>query len=157
MAKVDLPLEGGCQCGALRYRVNQPPLMIYCCHCANCQKISGSAFAISATIIEATFEFTSGEAKKTKWVSDAGNQRYGYICGDCGTRIAHGQEPSIGVLSLRAGTFDDVSWVEPAGHIWTSSAQSWVKFADDDITCDVQPTDYAPIVERFKAQGRFGG
>lgn len=155
MAKVDLPLEGGCQCGKLRYRVNQPPLMIYCCHCTNCQRISGSAFAISATIFESSFEFTSGEAGKTAWVSDAGNQRYGYICSDCGTRIAHGQEPSIGVLSLRAGSFDDTSWVEPAGHIWTSSAQDWVRFADDDILCDVQPTDYAPIVERFKAQGRF--
>ena len=155
MSKVSLPLSGGCQCGKLRYQVSQPPMMIYCCHCTNCQKISGSAFAISATIFEASFEFTAGDARKTNWLSDAGNQRYGYICGDCGTRIAHGQEPSIGVLSLRAGTFDDTRWVEPAGHIWTKSAQSWMTFRDDDILCDVQPTDYSPIIAKFKAQGHF--
>ena len=155
MSKVSLPLEGGCQCGKLRYQVNQPPMMVYCCHCTNCQKISGSAFAISAAIFEASFEFSKGDARKTTWLSDAGNQRYGYICGDCGTRIAHGQEPSIGVLSLRAGTFDDTSWIEPVGHIWTGSAQGWVKFGADDILCDAQPTDYSPLVEKFKAQGRF--
>ncbi|NOX81469.1 MAG: GFA family protein [Alphaproteobacteria bacterium] len=156
MTKISLPLEGGCQCGKLRYRVSQPPLMIYCCHCTNCQKISGSAFAISATIVETSFEFTAGEAKKTEWQSDAGNQRYGYICGDCGTRIAHGSIPSIGMLSLRAGTLDDASWVEPVGHIWTKSAQPWVRFNEDDILCEGQPADYSPFVERFKAQGNFG-
>ncbi len=157
MTKISLPLEGGCQCGKLRYRVNQPPLMLYCCHCTNCQKISGSAFAISATIVETSFEFVTGEPRKTEWQSDAGNQRYGYICGDCGTRIAHGQTPTIGMLSLRAGTFDDTSWVEPSGHIWTKSAQPWVRFKADDIVCDGQPTDYTPFVEKFKSQGRFDG
>ena len=155
MAKVSLPIEGGCQCGKLRYQVTQPPMMIYCCHCTNCQKISGSAFAISATVFEVSFAFTAGEPRKTEWLSDAGNQRYGYICGDCGTRIVHGQEPSIGVLSLRAGTFDDTNWVEPAGHIWTGSAQNWVNFGSDDILFEAQPKDYTPLVEKFKAQGRF--
>jgi hypothetical protein len=157
MTKTSLPQSGGCQCGKLRYRVSQPPLMIYCCHCTNCQKISGSAFAISATIVETSFEFTAGEAKKTEWRSDAGNQRYGYICGDCGIRIAHGQTPSSGMLSLRAGTFDDASWIEPSGHIWTKSAMPWVQFNADDILYDGQPTDYAPLIEKYKSQDRFGG
>ena len=155
MTKPSLPLNGGCQCGKLRYAVSAAPLMIYCCHCTNCQKISGSAFAISATIFESSLAFTEGTPVKTEWKSDAGNQRYGLICGDCGTRIAHGQTPSIGVFSLRAGTFDDTSWVEPVGHIWTKSAQGWVKFNGDDLLCDGQPTDYAPFVERFTAQGLF--
>jgi hypothetical protein len=155
MTKVSLPLEGGCQCGKLRYRVSQPPLMICGCHCANCQKISGSAFAISAIIDEASFAFTAGEARKTEWLSDAGNQRFGYFCGDCGIRIAHGQTPSSGMLSMRAGTLDDVSWVEPSGHIWTKSAMPWVQFNDDDILYDGQPTDYTPLIEKYKSQGRF--
>ena len=48
--KVSLPIEGGCQCGGLRYQVGAPPVMIYACHCANCQRIAGSAFGLSATI-----------------------------------------------------------------------------------------------------------
>ena len=153
--KVSLPIEGGCQCGGLRYQVGAPPVMIYACHCANCQRIAGSAFGLSATIVETSFEFTSGEPRTFEWDSDAGNRRFGYFCGECGCRIAHGQTPSIGFLSLRAGTFDDPGWVEPAGHIWTASAQPWFKFNTDDILCDAQPTDYMPFVERFNAQVSF--
>jgi len=60
-----------------------------------------------------------------------------------------------GVLSLRAGTFDDTSWVVPAGHIWTRSAQPWFQFGADDIRRDAQPTDYVPIIEKFKAALSF--
>lgn len=152
---VSLPLSGGCQCGTLRYELSAAPMMIYACHCANCQKQTGSAFVMSATVVENSFKFTQGEPAKFEWKSDAGNSRFGYFCGDCGCRIAHGQEPSIGVLSLRGGTIDDASWVRPAGHIWTKSAQSWVTFSEDDVLCDVQPTDYAPFMERFKSFSLF--
>ncbi|HYC46628.1 MAG TPA: GFA family protein [Burkholderiales bacterium] len=152
---VTLPLEGGCQCGALRYQVTQPPLMIYNCHCTNCQKIGGAAFSTPATILEASFSFTKGEPKTTEWKSDAGNSRYGWFCGDCGSRIAHGQTPSIGMLSLRAGTFDDTSWVEPVGDIWMRSAQPWVQVPESRVRCEQQPTDYGPFFERYRAQKRF--
>jgi hypothetical protein len=129
--------------------------MIYACHCANCQRIAGSAFGLAATITEDSLEFTSGTPQKVKWLSDAGNERYGTFCGDCGCRIAHGQTPTNGILSLRAGTFDDPSWVAPAGHIWTRSAQPWFEFNGDDILCEGQPTDYVPFIEKFKAEISF--
>lgn len=155
MAKAHLPLKGGCQCGAVRYEIAQAPLMVYCCHCTNCQKISTSAFCISATVFEAAFSYTTAPPRKVEWTSDAGNQRYGDYCGDCGVRILHGQTPSIGVLSLRAGTLDDPSLARPAGHIWTRSAQNWVRFQPDDILCEEQPTDYKPYMERYKSFGLF--
>ena len=152
---VTLPLEGGCQCGKLRYELAAAPLMLYACHCTNCQKQTGSAFVLSTAIVESAFSFTEGKPAKTEWISDAGNKRYGYYCGDCGCRIANGQTPSIGVLSLRAGTFDDKSWVRPAGHIWVKSAQNWIKFDKDDLLYDEQPSDYSAIVERFRSFGAF--
>ncbi len=155
MGKVSLPLEGGCQCGSLRYSLSAPPLMIYCCHCANCQKIAGSAFVVSATVIETAFAFIKGAPAKTEWMSDVGNERYGWFCPDCGCRIAHGQTPSINILSLRAGTFDDTSWVEPVGHIWTKSAQDWFRFDEALLTCEGQPTDYGPYIKTYAAQERF--
>ncbi len=155
MGRVALPLTGGCQCGALRYQVTTPPMMIYACHCTNCQKQTGSAFVLSTIITETTFLFIAGEPAKYEWTSDAGNSRYGYYCKDCGGRIANGSTPSIGMLSLRAGTFDDTSWVRPAGHIWVASAQSWIKFDKEDILFDAQPTDYAPLAERFRGFGLF--
>ena len=152
---VTLPIYGGCQCGALRYQLTEPPLMIYACHCTNCQRISGSAFGLAANIKETSLEFTSGEPATVTWRSDAGNERYGSFCGGCGCRIAHGQIPSIGVLSLRAGTFDDPSWVVPAGHTWTRSAQPWFRFGDEDILWDAQPTDYVPLIKKFQASVTF--
>lgn len=129
--------------------------MIYACHCTNCQRIAGSAFGLAVTIREDSLHFTSGEPRIVRWGSDAGNSRYGTYCGDCGCRIAHGQEPSNGVLSLRAGTFDDTGWVAPAAHIWTRSAQPWFSFGDDDILWDRQPTDYVPIIQKFQAGFTF--
>ena len=153
---VSLPLEGGCHCGALRYRVGQAPLMVYNCHCTNCQKIGGGAFSTPVTVLESSFGFTKGEPRTYEFSADSGNKRYGWYCGDCGSRIAHGQQPAGGILSVRGGTFDDTSWIEPVGDIWTRSAQPWVTFADR-IRTEQQPGDYAPFIERYRAQGRFAG
>lgn len=153
MAKTSLPQSGGCACGALRYELSAPPLMIYNCHCANCQKITGSAFTVSATVPEAALKFVKGAPKRAAWKADSGNERFGLFCGECGSRIANGQTPSIGMLSLRAGTFDDTSWVEPVGDIWTKSAQRWVAFRG--LTADGQPKEYGPFIEAYRAQGRF--
>jgi hypothetical protein len=153
MEKTALPLAGGCFCGALRYELSLPPLMIYNCHCANCQKITGSAFTVAATVYESALGFTKGEPQRISWKADSGTERFGLFCGACGSRIANGQTPSNSLLSLRAGTFDDTSWVEPAGDIWTKSAQPWVSFRK--LTTEGQPKDYAPFVETYRAQGRF--
>ncbi|MDX2169951.1 MAG: GFA family protein [Deltaproteobacteria bacterium] len=152
---VALPLTGGCHCGALRYQITQPPLMVYNCHCTNCRRIGGGAFATPITVLEASFAFTQGEPRTYEWQSDAGNTRVGWLCGTCGSRIAHGQRPSSSVLSLRSGTLDDAGWVEPVGDIWTRSALPWVALGGGRIQVAQQPTDYAPFVERFRAQGRF--
>ncbi len=152
---VELPLEGGCHCGAVRYRIAKAPLMVYNCHCKNCQKIGGGAFATSVTIFEDAFSLEGVPPGIVEWVSDAGTQRFGWYCESCGSRIAHGQTPSIGVLSLRGGTLDDTSWVVPGGDIWTSSAQPWLEFPEGRITTERQPTDYSPFIEAFAALDLF--
>jgi hypothetical protein len=148
-----LPLEGGCHCGAVRYRVSAAPMTVYNCHCKNCQKITGSAFVVSAMIPAAGFAIVQGTPARFEWKADSGARRFGYFCGDCGSRLAHGQVPSSGVVSLRAGTLDDTSWIEPVGDIWTKSAQPGVRFGQ--LTAAAQPQDYSPFIERFRAQRRF--
>ncbi len=152
---VNLPLEGGCSCGALRYQVSAPPVMIYNCHCSNCQKIGGGPFTTSVTIVEKALSFTTGAPATIEWTSDAGNRRWGWFCGACGSRICNGQAVSNGALSLRAGTLDDRSWIEPVGDTWTTSAQPWVTFVDGGLRTGRQPADYAPFVAKFRAQGHF--
>ncbi|MEZ5936818.1 MAG: GFA family protein [Hyphomonadaceae bacterium] len=150
-----LPLTGGCHCGALRYEITQAPSMIYNCHCTNCQKIGGGAFATSAAIRESAFAFTKGQPGRIEWTSEAGNLRFGWFCRDCGSRIAHGQVESSRTLSLRGGTLDDTSWIYPVGDIWTRSAQPWVKFVEGGVHAERQPTDYGPFAKAFRAQNNF--
>ena len=150
-----LPLAGGCMCGALRYEVSASPVMIYNCHCTNCQKISGAAFNTSVIVAEHALRFTTGIPARVEWVSDQGSTRCGLFCAVCGSRIVNGGVPSTGVYSLRAGTLDDTSWVEPVGDTFTSSAQPWVRFIEGGLRAERQPPDYAPFVAAYRAQGRF--
>lgn len=152
---VALPLTGGCMCGALHYEVSAPPIMVYNCHCTNCQKISGTAFNTSVTVTEASVQFTAGEPARVEWVSDKGTTRYGLFCGACGSRIVNGGKPSTGVFSLRAGTLDDTSWVQPVGDTFTRSAQPWVRFVEGGLRAETLPADFSPFVAAFRAQGRF--
>lgn len=150
-----LPLLGGCACGTLRYEVSAAPIAVYNCHCTTCQKISGAAFNTAVTVLESSLTFTTGEPSRTTWIADSGATRWGWFCGACGSRIANGQAPSRGVLSLRSGTLDDTSWVQPAGDTWTRSAQPWVRFVENGLRYEKGPEDYASIAAAFKAQGRF--
>lgn len=158
---VELPLVGGCQCGALRYEITAPPQTIYNCHCTNCQKISGSAFATVLMMTRDDFAFTSGEPMTTEWTATSGKQRFGWFCGSCGSRIAHGthgapDDLASKVLSVRAGTLDDTSWVRPVGDGWTRSAQPWVSIPQDRRAFEKQPDDYPGLVAAFAAQKNFG-
>jgi len=47
---MSFPMSGSCFCGAVRYRLETPPMFVHCCHCTDCQKQTGSAFAINALI-----------------------------------------------------------------------------------------------------------
>lgn len=152
---VALPVTGGCMCGALRYELSAPPVMIYNCHCTNCQKISGAAFNTSVIVAEAALRFTAGLPARVEWVSDSGTTRFGLFCGACGSRIVNGGAPSTGVYSLRAGTLDDTCWVQPVGDTFTSSAQPWVTFIEGGLRSERQAEDYAPFVAAYRAQGRF--
>jgi hypothetical protein len=57
---MDFPQPGGCQCGAIRYEITGPPAAVYACHCTECQKQSGSAFAMAAVIPQEHFCITKG-------------------------------------------------------------------------------------------------
>ncbi len=151
----ELPLEGGCSCGALRYEVSAAPVMVYNCHCTNCQKIGGAAFHTAATVTEAALRFTAGEPARVEWTADSGARRFGWFCGACGTRIVNGAAPSNGVLSLRTGTLDDTSWVKPVGDTFTASAQPWVRFVEGGLRYERAPPDWSPFVAAFRAQGVF--
>ena len=119
--------EGGCQCGAIRYRfAASAPITLYCCHCTECQKQASSAFGMSLWLRRAELEILSGRPKVWSRKADSGNDMVCAFCPDCGSRLYHAASPDSATVSLKAGSLDDTGWLAPRGHIWTKSAQPWV-------------------------------
>ena len=150
---VKLPLEGGCQCGQLRYKISEPPSTLYCCHCRECQGQSASAFGMSLRVSATAVEFTG---RYSSYFRDADNPKAveGVFCPVCGTRVVHQGRGEDSGSSVKAGTLDDKSWLEPVGHIWVGSAQKWVNLSG--LTYEQQPLDsYRALSELVKERFSF--
>jgi hypothetical protein len=121
------PIDGGCDCGYVRYRMAAPPLYVHCCHCRWCQRESGASFALNA-LLEADHVATlqgQPEVVHTPTASGAG-QRIAR-CPKC--RIAlwsHYSGFGPWMKFVRVGTLDDPDTIRPDIHIHTSSKQPWV-------------------------------
>lgn len=124
---VRVPIEGGCQCGNVRYRVEREPLFLAVCHCSECQRQSGSAFGMSLAVSPEAFKLSSGTLKKFEVRCDSGRIKTCAFCPECGTRIYHQTDNG---MSLKAGTLDDTSWLNPDAHYWTKRKQPWVLIRD---------------------------
>ncbi len=145
------PYAGGCQCGQIRYEIRAEPLTLYACHCKECQRQSSSAFGMSMTVSREAVVILQGQPKD--WTRGVESERsvQCFFCGDCGTRLFHQRDRHPNVMNIKAGTLDDTSWLNPAGHIWTRSKQPWV-ILDEGLHYEGQPSDYAALCERFQNQ-----
>lgn len=137
-----LPLTGRCQCGAIAYAVDAAPITVYACHCRECQRQSGSAFGLSALFPADAVRITRGAPAERQRATGSGRISTGYFCAGCGNRIMN---RSGGAAALKPGTLDDPSWVRPAGHIWTDSAQRWTAPLRDGPTYLGQPPDLTEL------------
>jgi hypothetical protein len=137
--RLTFPLTGGCSCDAIRYEIADWPLALYTCNCTNCQRASGSAFAMNMPIATKDFQITKGEPKGWHHVSPSGAKVTSRFCSDCGSRLYGEREGRPEVVNLRAGTLDDTSWLVPAAHIYMRSAQPWIQPAKDAVCFETQP------------------
>jgi hypothetical protein len=121
-------LEGGCACGAIRYRLTSAPLFTHCCHCLNCQRQTGSAFAINVLIETDRVELLAGEPQVVPVPRGTKKQKI-FRCPTCQVAVfSHYTRRAL--LFVRAGTLDDPSAVTPDVHIYTRSKLSWVTLPD---------------------------
>ncbi len=120
------PVEGGCDCRAVRYRVLGAPLFVHCCHCRWCQRESGSAFALNALLEAERVEClgVAPELVATPTESGAGQQIA--RCPQCRVAVwSHYAGSGPLVKFLRVGTLDDPDLLPPDIHIFCSSKQPW--------------------------------
>jgi hypothetical protein len=149
--------EGGCSCGAVRYRLTNDPLFVNCCHCLNCQRQTGSAFVINALIELDRVEIVAGEPQLVAVGRDDGSAQEIFRCPRCWTALySHYGHPVVAFV--RAGTLDEPASVSPDAHIFTRSKLPWVALPEGVPACDVfydlDELWPAESLERARALGR---
>ena len=117
--------DGGCACGALRYRLASGPMFIHCCHCLNCQRQTGSAFVINLLIEAERVEVLKGTAEPIDVPRDDGSVQRIFRCPHCQVAIfsEYGRRE---VRFVRGGTLDDPTGITPDVHVFTRSKVGWV-------------------------------
>jgi len=125
--ELKLPFTGGCVCGAIRYECTAAPIMMFKCHCRDCQQVSGGAFVPGMLVPLAAFRLTRGELRYHYTPSLAGGYHKRGFCPDCGSRLTGGQseERPAPFIGLTAGSLDDPSWFQPQMDFFVSDAQPW--------------------------------
>jgi len=146
--------EGGCACGAVRYRLTSDPLFVHCCHCLNCQRQTGSAFVINLLIEAERVEVLAGEPIAVPVPRDNGSTQTIFRCPTCQIAV-FSQYTRPDVYFVRGGTLDDPSSISPDVHIFTRSKLPWVALPDGvpsvEVYYDMGKLWPAASLERFEA------
>lgn len=143
--------DGGCLCGALRYRiVRGAELCVYCCHCRDCQRLSSSAFALCMLLPEAAFALQQGQAAWEARRADSGRTVHSHFCAACGTQLFARCPDYPGMLILKAGTLDDTGGLSPAAQFWISRKQAWVPLPDGQLLDPRQPDGFGEVIAHYQ-------
>lgn len=126
------PVEGGCDCGKLRYRMLTAPLIVHCCHCRWCQRETGASFALNAMIESDRVINLGDEPDIIHTPSNSGSGQDIARCPDCKIAIwSHYAGSGPLAKFVRVGTLDDPSGLPPDVHVFASSKQPWVTLPED--------------------------
>jgi hypothetical protein len=127
-----LPLDGGCTCGAVRYRMTSKPMFVHCCHCRWCQRETGASFALNALIEADRVSLLKGEVEVVDTPSNSGKGQRIARCPKCHISLwSNYAGAGDAVRFIRVGTLDEPDRLPPDIHIFTSSKQPWVVLPSD--------------------------
>ena len=124
-----------CRCGQLQARCRGEPVRISVCHCLDCQKRSGSAFAFQARWPDANVEIT-GEVSLWTKVGDSGSSATFRFCPTCGATVAYTNERLPGSTAIAVGAFADPAFPAPHFSVYENRKHVWVYILGDDIEHD---------------------
>jgi hypothetical protein len=118
-----MALQGGCQCGTVRYEVNGTPQHVALCHCSDCRKSAGAPMVSWAAFAEAEFTLVQGEL--TTFNSSGSAMRS--FCPKCGTGIAYRNEEYLpGIVDIQSATLDDPDALPAGAHIQVAERIGWM-------------------------------
>ena len=119
-------LQGGCACGAVRYRLGSLPMFMHCCHCRDCQRQTGSAFVLNALIEAERVALLSGSPQPVAVPTPSGKPQKIYRCPSCGVALWSTYGGVQKLRFVRVGTLDDSAALRPDVHIYVRSKLPWV-------------------------------
>ena len=121
------PLEGGCDCQRVRYRMRTRPLFVHCCHCRWCQRETGASFALNAMIEMDRIVVLTEAPELVNTPSESGQGQQIARCPSCRIAVwSHYSGAGPSVAFVRVGTLDQPDHCPPDIHIFTASKQPWV-------------------------------
>ena len=125
--KHKFPIEGGCSCGTVRFKLLTLPLFVHCCHCSWCQRETGASFALNALIESEEVKLTKGETETIHTPSNSGKGQNIVRCITCKTAIwSNYAAAGDSINFMRVGAFDNPDLCPPDIHIFTSTKQNWI-------------------------------
>lgn len=118
--------RGSCLCGAIEFTIDRSQSAGEAhCHCIDCQRATGSAFASFCFIPDSGFNAIQGEPKGYTVAGSSGGDVTRFFCADCGSQLFSQVAVMPGIRFVKAGSLDDASWMNPQQAFWCDSAQPW--------------------------------
>ncbi len=132
--------NASCRCGQLQIAVEGEPVRVSVCHCLDCKKRSGSAFAVQARWPKENVRI-EGNSKAFLKVSDSGNRASFHFCPECGSDVYYvidgkPEEKLNDLIAIPLGAFDDPFFLTPAFSVWESRKHDWVEITAPGIERD---------------------
>ena len=121
--QLKLPAEGACRCARVRFRISAPPLLTIACHCRGCQRMTGSAYALSAAIPQEAFAVTEGDPV----IGGLHGATRHYFCAYCMSWLFTRPEGFDWFVNIRATMLEDPSWFVPFVEVYTADALPWAR------------------------------
>jgi hypothetical protein len=128
----ELPLTGGCLCGAVRFEIDAPLVSASWCHCSRCRRRTGTPASVQARIAPGSFRLLQGEEALREFKPpDEGWAKV--FCGECGSSLWSRSPDDPPVMGVRLGAFDGDPGIRPSYHQYVDYAASWAPIPDDGL------------------------
>ena len=139
----ELPLTGGCLCGAVRFEVTEPPVSAGYCHCTRCRRRTGTAASVQARLAPGSLRVLQGEEIVEAY--KPGDGFWKCFCSVCGGALWSRSPDDPDVVSVRLGTFDEDPGIRPSYRQFVAYAVPWEPIPDDGLPRfdERRPSDWA--------------
>lgn len=149
MPSPQLPIEGACRCGDVRFAVREAPLLEMACHCRGCQRMSASAFSTTIVVPAGGFAILQGDTV----IGGAGSPDLEHHhCDRCKSWVYTRPRPDLGFVNVRATLLDDPSWFRPWLETQTAEKLPWAETgASRAFERFPELADYGALIEGYRA------